>query len=713
VNDVSTNRERSAAEVPEVLSPALERFAAGALDWLAVRASVERFAPGPLARRALRELEPRADQDARDALARTSELMLFQSRGRVPLAGSEDPLPLLDLAQRFGRALTGDELCGVLRFVRGAGTSMRFAREHAESMPVCAAQAEGAPDVSALRDLLESSLDEKGRLVDDASPRLRALRKQIAELSRKVEAAVRQLAGRRDIQKVLADGHQGKVHRRAGRPVLAVKARSRGQVPGLVHDRSQTGETLFIEPEDVVESGNALAENRAEEAREESRLFLALTRDVLKHEHPIVDLAARVAELELAWLAAEWAAAVGAVPARQPGDPGAGEGIVLRAMRHPLLVEALRAGTLDEVVPLDLRLGGDFDLLVITGPNTGGKTLALKSTGLAVLLTRLGLPVPALDGTTVPLFDGIAADIGDEQAVQQNLSTFSSHLVRIRDGLARANEHTLVLLDELGGGTDPDEGAALGDAILEVLLERGVPTLCSTHLGKLKEFAFRHARAENASVEFDLETLAPRYRLLVGTPGQSRALYIARRLGLEADILMRAEERIERHSAEVEELFEEVRRSRERTEALRSEAETRLEDLHKEERTLDERERGLAARADLLEAEAQRGLEERLAATRAHLSGARALLPQIPKAAREALEGLLDDAEQTLEGATMGERRQSFLDGMKKGHLVYVPKFKRRLTVQRIWKDRRELAVRMGRADFTLSFDDVTEFEGL
>ena len=698
----------------EDLAPELKLFAAGVLDWLLVRTILERFAPGSLSRRALRELIPREVSDARMALRRAGEMMERRRKGGgVPLGGCEDPVPLLDRASEFGRALDGDELCAILRFLRGSSGALRFMREHASSMPAIASLAEGAADLSALENRLETSFDEKGQLVDEASELLAKLRREVHKLSRQVDDAVRSIGNRRGLRNILADGHVGQVHRRAGRPVLAVKARSRGQLPGLVHDRSQSGETLFIEPREVVEQGNRLAESRADEKREENRIFLELTRDVFDREELIRDLASRIAEFELAWLASEWGAQAQVHPARQPGDVDAGEGLVLREFRHPVLVESLEAERLDEVVPLDLRLGGEFDLLIVTGPNTGGKTLALKSAGLAVLLTRLGLPVPAAEGTTVPLFDGIVADIGDEQEVAQNLSTFSSHLVRIRDGLERASANTLVLLDELGGGTDPDEGSALGDAILEILLERGVPTICSTHLGKLKEFAFRHGRAENASVEFDLETLAPRYRLLVGTPGESRALYIARRLGLSEDVVSRAEERVVRRSGEVRELLEDVRRSREQAEVLRAEAEARVEAIAEDERAFEAKRDQLESREGRVEAEAQRGLEERLEAAMAQLDAATALLPQLPTAPREALKTILEEFEGTLRGATLGEKRAEFLKGLKKGQLVYVPRFKRRCAVTRIWKDRAELTVRMGKTDIQLSFDQVTEYESL
>ncbi len=696
-----------------VMGGALQHFASEALEWPLVRQFIEGYARGPLGKRALRELGPRSDGEARLALARVSEVLARRSSGGLPVGPVEDPLPYMEAGRRYGRALDGEELSGVLRFLRGARSALRYLQEHSATLTACASLAEGACDLLPLETALSEAIDERGRLQDDASQELRAARREVASLTRSIEEAVRRIAARREVKSCLAEGHAGQVHLRAGRPVLALRARSRGALPGLVHDRSQTGETIFVEPQEVVEDGNLLAVRRADQTREESRIYLELTRAILAESAAIEDVLVRVSEFELVQLASNWAASVGGVCARQPGDAGAGSGLVLRAMRHPLLVEMQAQGALDEVVPVDLRLGGDFDMLVITGPNTGGKTLALKSAGLAVLLTRLGLPLPASEGTTVPLYDGVAADIGDEQEVAQSLSTFSSHVVRIRDGLERAGPDTLVLLDELGGGTDPDEGAALGEAILETLLQRRAPTLVTTHLGKLKEFAFRHARVENASVEFDLETLAPRFRLLVGTPGESRALLVARRLGIDPAVLARAEERVERRSEEVLELLADVRRARERAEELRSEAEQRLTALERDEQAMLEVKSAIDERGRLLEAEAQRGLLERVAEARPLLARALALLPQLPRVAREELEGVLGRLGQVLTGAALGERRKAFLDGLKKGQLVYVPRFRKRLGVLRVRRDRNELTVRWGGSELTLSFDEVTEYESL
>ncbi|MEW6072427.1 MAG: endonuclease MutS2 [Planctomycetota bacterium] len=692
----------------------LELFTARALDWPAVREEIVRHAPSAIGVRALRALGPREDAAARDALARAREIQALAAEGESPpLDGGDDPLPALALAARYRRALEGEELLAVARLLRMADGLGPWLAARRAGLPRCEALWAGRPDLSPLRDLLEAALDRRGRVVDDASPLLKRLRREIATLSRQVERTVREMAGRPGLRSALADGHAGQALRRGGRLVLAVRTAQLGRVPGIVHDRSQTGETLFVEPEAVVEKGNRLAACAADQEREAGRVLTELTREVLARREEVEETAARVAELELAVASARYAARVGGRPARLPDEEGAYGGLLLRQARHPLLLEEERKGRIPAVVPLDLRLGVDFEMLVITGPNTGGKTLALKTAGLAALMTRLGLAFPCGEGTTVPLYDGVAADIGDEQEIQQNLSTFSSHLERIRRGLARAGRRTLVLLDELGGGTDPVEGAALSDAILERLLEVGCHTLASTHLGQLKEFAFRHPRVENAHVEFDIETLAPRYRLVIGAPGESRALAIARRLGLPAELVEAAGARMERRSGEAEELMAEMRRVRVDAERLRAEAEDRLRELEGRVRELEEKRDHLERRREQVEAEAQRGLEERLSRARAWVDRGRQILPRLSSLPRHDVEALLAGLEEALGDAQLTDRRRAFLDGLKKGSLVWLPRYKKRCLVTRLWRDKRQLAVRLGKRDLTVDFDDVTFYETL
>ncbi len=684
----------------------LEAFAARALDFEEVRGILERQAWTSLGRRVARELAPLEDAEARAALARVREAV-----GEGPnLAGIADPFAGLDRARKAGRALEEDQLVVLRDLLEAYERVSDWLVAHARELPALAELARGRPDLEPLRDRIEEAVDERGRVRDAASPLLARLRKEASEAAAKIDKAVRAILARPGVKAVLSDPN---AHRRGGRPVLAVRARSAGKVPGIVHDASQSGETVFVEPREVIAPGNRLAECHAEERREVERVLLELTRKVLDAREALEEACERLAKLELAWMSARWAKESGARVPNLPGEPGAGRGLVLRSARHPLLVEQAREGRLAEVVPIDLRLAGDFDVLIVTGPNTGGKTVALKTAGLAALMTRCGLPFPCAEGTTVPLYDGVVADIGDEQEIRQSLSTFSSHLARVKAGLARASEKTLFLLDELGAGTDPDEGAALSEAILEELLRRGTPTLATTHIGKLKEFAFRHPRAENACVEFDPEKLAPCYRLLIGTPGESGALVVARRMGVPEAVVARAQERLARRDAELHELMADVREARTQAERVRSEAEGRLEEASRASRAAEDKRQELERRGELLEAEAQRGIEERVREARGVLERARTLLDQIPPAQRERLAEVLRQADDELSGAALSERRREFLAGLKKGSYVYLPRYRQRCAVEKVDAKKREVSVQLGTMKLKVPFDEVTWYENL
>jgi DNA mismatch repair protein MutS2 len=391
----------------------------------------------------------------------------------------------------------------------------------------------------------------------------------------------------------------------------------------------------------------------------------------------------------------------------------------LIAARHPMLVAQEAAGDLEHCVPIDLRLGDDFDLVVITGPNTGGKTLALKTAGLAALCCALGLPVICKKGSRVPFYARIFCDIGDEQEVEQSLSTFSSHLARLRralgeDGAPGAGPDTLVLVDELGGGTDPDEGAALGEALLEELVTRGAPALVSTHLGRLKEVAYRLPRAENASCEFDLETLAPSYRLVIGEPGESRALSIARRLGLPSALIDRAAQLLESVAGSAPErdaLFRDLTRARRDIEAIRTETEERLRTVETERAVLDQARVRAEAEQKLLVREAQTSLEERLRDAKSKLAAARSLLPRLSKPQATELGAALEALEETLTGATLDDTRRAFLASLKKGDHVWIPRYRKKCPITRIFKDKQRVRVRFGRQDLEIGFEEISTYD--
>ena len=731
----------------------LDDFAAEPLDWPAVRGLFERHALSSLGRRALIELAPRRAAEARAAMARAAELA--KAELTPPLAGIEDPAPLLAKVASFSRPFDEDEFRVLATFLRALTKLRNWYSVRAEALPSGAALAESMPPLLELGEHLEESLDERGRVLDDATPRLSELRREVRALEKQIDKTLQRLANSNVVRTALTEGGRGRVHRRGGRPCFAVKAREARKVRGLVHDRSQSGETLFVEPEEVVSSGNRLAAVQADERREVGLVLTELTRHVLAVAPEFQDATAKVAEVELAMIAVAFAEDF---DARWLADEEGG--LQLLGARHPLLVEKERAGELEACVPIDLRLGDDFDLVVITGPNTGGKTLAMKTAGLAALMVRLGLPVLADKGSRVPLFDHIFCDIGDEQEVEQSLSTFSAHLAKVREALgdwqtaadgAQSSRHgnaqaavmaghdpalpreeptgwvpafgastrTLVLIDELGGGTDPDEGAALGEALLEELVRRGAPALVSTHIGRLKEVAYRLPRAENASCEFDLETLAPSYRLVIGLPGESRALAIARRLGLQTELVERAEALLaeaddgETGGSRRDALFRDLSTARRDIESIRGETEARLREVERERDELLTAREQAAAEQKLLVREAQASLEERLREAKQHLDASRTLLPRLSKAQAKELGTALDALEETLVGATLDDTRKDFLAGLKKGDHVWVPRYRKKCPITRIFKDKQRVRVRMGRQELEIGFEEISTYDTL
>lgn len=701
--------------MPAAPRPSLpERFLASGLDLELVRALFERLARTSLGARAIRELSPRGDDDARAALRRVAELVALFERGDAPAFGGITDLRGVHAALvEFHRPLDRDELAALYNFLSASKRICAWFLERAAEAPECGKLCVGFPELARLRRELEAAVDERGELKDDASPRLGKLRREARELDERITELVGKLCNDPDLRPHLADF---KVHRRAGRRVLALKARNSPRLPGVVHERSQSGETVYIEPREAVYHSNRLVELEGSVRAEEARILGELSRHFLESWEPLCEASARLAEWEHAHVGQLFCARYGArVPDLATFDPGRPHvrGLVLRAARHPLLVEQELAGELPAVVPIDVRLGGDFDLLVITGPNTGGKTLALKTVGIAAFSARLGWPFPCAEGSRVPLYDGVVADIGDEQEIRQSLSTFASHLERIRAGLERATGRTLFLLDELGGGTDPAEGAALGEALLEHLLALQAPVVATTHLGKLKEFCFSHERAENASVEFDPVSLQPRFRLLVGTPGESNALSIAERRGLSRKIVARARERLERRDRDTTELLAKLRGASEHAESVRRAAEARLEEAERSARAAAEREAELARKGELVEAEAQRGLEERVRDARRTLDEARALAAQVPGDKAKALREALERTEEALTRASLTERRKAFLAGLDKGQMVYIPRYRQRCQVRKVDRAQRKVTVKLGGMDLAVTFDEVTWYESL
>ena len=396
----------------------------------------------------------------------------------------------------------------------------------------------------------------RAEVADAASPTLAIVRRDLHTVHERLYAKLQELLTSPDMRAAIQEPI---ITLREGRYVIPVKVEAGGQVRGIIHDVSASGATVFIEPMAVVDLGNTWRETQAEEQREVERVLRRLSALVGRSAHAIAINIESLAEIDLAFAKAALAEELGATELpydgeAQPWLTHPPDALHLVNARHPLLP--------GEAVPISLSVGGNYSVLLITGPNTGGKTVALKTVGLLSAMAQAGLPVPADAGSRLPVFDAVFADIGDEQSIEQSLSTFSSHMTNIIGILDGAGPNSLVLLDELGAGTDPDEGAALARAILERVLTIGCLTVATTHYGELKVFAHTTTGIMNASVEFDTETLAPTYRIAIGLPGSSNALAIAERLGLPKDVVAAARESIEPERAHAESLLAEIQRER-------------------------------------------------------------------------------------------------------------------------------------------------------
>lgn len=550
----------------------------------------------------LREAE-RWQQETAEALR------LLEEHGAPPFGGMTDVRPLIRRAA-VGAVLSTENL---LEIADAARASARLREYLLEKGPGVGADV--LVDLAGLLgvyDRLEREIrrciDREGAVVDHASERLAEIRARLRRLRQRMrerlEAFVRSPQAQRFLQEPI-------ITIRGGRYVVPVKQEHRADVPGIVHDHSASGQTLFIEPLLSVELNNEIREAEQQEAREVERILTVLSGLVAAEADSLIHSIEMAAEIDFifakAHLAADWRAVRPVL-----NDRGV---IRLYQARHPLL-----KGT---VVPIDVHLGDEFTALVITGPNTGGKTVTLKTIGLFALMAQAGLHVPAQSGSELAVFRYVFADIGDEQSIEQSLSTFSSHMSNIVSILEKAGRGSLVLLDELGAGTDPAEGAGLAIALLEHLIERGCRTVATTHYSELKAFAYTHPGARNASVEFDVETLRPTYRLLVGVAGKSNAFAIAARLGLDPRIIERAKSKIDADQRRVDEVIRSVEidksaaaRDREEAEKLRERYRILSEKYHEaferlkasREAILDEARR----EAQSIIARAQREAEELL-----------------------------------------------------------------------------------------------------
>ena len=452
-----------------------------------------------------------------------------------------------------------------------------------------------------LEDKITGSIAGEDELADAASPELASIRRLIRAASARVRDALQKIISSPSYAKALQDPI---ITTRSERYVVPVKAEFKNAVPGLVHDVSASGATLFIEPMAAVKANNELRELRAREKAEVERILMELSADCAEHADDITRDFGILVSLDLIFAKAKLSYEYDGM------EPEISErAISLRRARHPLLPK-------HTPVPIDLELGGDYDTLVITGPNTGGKTVTLKTIGLMCAMAACGLHLPVADGSCVPVFDAVLADIGDEQSIEQSLSTFSSHMTNIVRILNECGPNTLILFDELGAGTDPTEGAALAISIIEYARARGAVIAATTHYAELKVYATTAKGVMNASCEFDVATLRPTYRLLVGIPGKSNAFAISERLGVPAEIIADAKGRVGTESASFEATIEKLESVRQALERDRDEAQRKLREAEENRKESAKIKIELSMRLEKAELKAKRDAERIIAEAR-------------------------------------------------------------------------------------------------
>ncbi len=528
---------------------------------------------------------------------------LIGLRGSPSFSGVKPVAEALDRADRGG-ALNTRELLTIADLLTAARRAKEYFNDEAAEKTAIDHLFLSLHGNRFLEEKIKRAIPDEDTIADAAST-------ELADIRRHMRAA--QAKSRQILQRIISSPSYGKIlqetiiTQRDGRFVVPVKAEHKGDLPGLVHDISSTGATLFVEPMGVVQANNEFIELQAKEQKEIDRILAEFSAEAAAHREDIQWDYDTLVHLDLIFARGQLSYKMNAVRPEVRRD-GA---IHLRKARHPLLDPKT-------AVPIDIELGDTFDTLVITGPNTGGKTVTLKTLGLLTLMTQCGLHIPAADRSAVSVYERVLADIGDEQSIEQSLSTFSAHMVNIVEILKEADRHSLVLFDELGAGTDPVEGAALAIAVIQHVRHLGARVAATTHYAELKTFAMTTAGVENASCEFDVETLAPTYRLLIGIPGKSNAFAISRRLGLPEDVIAAAQEQMSGESVRFEDILTQLEEKRQALEKREQETDRLLrqreEDARKAREFRDQMERAKDNARGRGEAEAKRILRDARAA---------------------------------------------------------------------------------------------------
>ena len=587
-----------------------------------------------MTRKVISELKPVYDvREIRERQEETTEAVrLINAKGPMPVGGFYDIEGIVSFTRKGG-VLTMAQLLRVLYNQKTADRILTFLKsDEIPELPIIDSIAEVLVVHKDLIREIDRCILSEDEMADSASSELRSIRKAIVRQSDALKAKMNQILNAE--RTVLQDAI---VTIRNGRYVIPVKQEHKNRVPGIIHDQSGSGATLFIEPQVIVNMNNELRQLELDEKAEMDRILSELSDMVSEAYHDLVNNQKLLLQLDLFMAKGKLSIEMGA-----EGPEINEEGVLkLRQARHPLIDK-------DKVVPVDISIGEGYKTLVITGPNTGGKTVTLKTAGLLSLMAQTGLHIPTAPGSRVPVYRRVFADIGDEQSIEQSLSTFSSHMSNIVQIMREAGEGCLVLLDELGAGTDPTEGAALAISILEDLARSGACSIATTHYTELKKYAISTEGVENASMEFDVDSLSPTFRLVIGLPGKSNAFEISKKLGLDGRITDRASELLDSGDLAFEDVVSTLEEEKKKAEEERDEAARINAEIKRQKEELDKQEKKLAERR---EKEIERAREE---------------ARDIIREARETADDFKEELKEIARLESLGERTKRFDEGRRK-----------------------------------------------
>ena len=688
----------------------MKKKAINVLEYNKIIAQLKEQAGSEMAKKIISELQPFHDVPTiRDMLMETTEAVtLIVHKGPLPLGGFYDIEDSLHFARKGG-TLTMAQLLKIYHNLHLARQVVLFLKSDLPPLPII----QSIREVIAVHKRLEEEIDRciisDDEMSDNASPELRTIRRAIARQNDALKARINQIVNSADNKSLLQDAI---VTVRDGRYVIPVKAEHRGKFPGIIHDQSSTGSTLFIEPQVIVNLNNELRQLELQEKAEIEKILGELSETVSEHYHDLLNNQKLIVDLDVIMAKGKLSVAM---KGEEPAISENGE-LVLKEARHPLIDP-------EKVVPINVALGGEYNTLVITGPNTGGKTVTLKTVGLLSMMAMTGLHVPAASGSKIPVWEEIFADIGDEQSIEQSLSTFSSHMTNIVKIVENAREGSLVLVDELGAGTDPTEGAALAISILENLYKRGAKTLATTHYTELKKYAISTDGVQNASMEFNVETLSPTYRLAIGIPGKSNAFEISKKLGLPEDIIERSRTLLDGGDIQFEDVISALEADKKAAEEERDEAimlnimmKKQKEELDRQVKELEEKKvkilnkakeeaRQILEEAKTVSKEVQQELKElakieSLGQRNKKFDENRKRIKDVAGKYREKIIREVNDNPVAPEDLKLGDRVKVLSMGGQKGDIIGLPDSKG------------EIQVQLGIMKVKVKLDDIMLIEG-